>query len=115
RPPTPESAENVPSGPEADPLLAVLEPLLLPDRHVSLEPLDGVAAALERGRPVRCGHGDDHRRLSRNQRPHPVHDRHPATGPPGFDLPPDGGHRPLGHAWIGFLAHPPYPAPPAPP
>src|SRR5689334_6723243 len=75
------------------PHLAVLEVLLLPDRHRLLQGIDREAAGLEGGAAVRRGDRDHHARLADLEAPDAVHERDAGGGGPAL---PDGG-RDLAH------------------
>ena len=51
-----------------------------------------------------AGHGDDHRRITRDQRADAVHDGRAAARPARLDVLPDGRHRPFGHRRVGLVA-----------
>ena len=89
--------------PTANPLLAALVDLLLPQRHGLLEPVDGVLAGRERVAAVRRRHGDHDRRLSDPNAADAVGDGHPAEVVRALEVGGQVGHDLLGHALVGLV------------
>src|SRR3954451_7604697 len=85
------------SRPRVDPFGGAVGPVLfLPDRHQFLEPVDGVAARLERLRPVRTADRHGHADLAHVHVPQAVDQGHLADGPALAGLALDLGHLLLG-------------------
>src|SRR6185295_13330268 len=98
---------------QSDPDLAVLEMLLLPDRHRLLERVDGEAARLEGLRAMGRGHRDHHARLADLQPADAVdegdsRDRGPAAADGRADL----AHLGQRHGAMGLVLEELHPASP---
>src|SRR6266850_6932534 len=97
---------------QSDPDLAVLEVLLLPDRHRLLQRVDGEAARLEGLGAMGRGHRDHHARLTDLQAADAVHegdacDRGPAAPDGRADL----AHLGQRHGAVGHVLEELHPAP----
>src|SRR2546429_2806079 len=90
-------------GPLADPLLAALVDLLLPERHADLERVDRLLTGGERVLPVRRRHGDHDARVADADAAHAVVDRDLGQLVLGLERRGQLGHDLLGHALVSLV------------
>src|SRR6266850_7798374 len=97
---------------EPDPDFAILEVLLLPDRHRLLQRVDGEAARVEGHRAMGRGHRDHHARLADLEAADAVQEGDPRDrGPAAPDGRADLAHLGQRHGAVGLVVEELHPAP----